>query len=69
MNRKINKKLKAFTLLELIIVLVINGILGTAIMFRMSFSLANVNTHSRILTSYAEEEIEEITESSFTFKE
>ena len=59
------KKFKAFTLLELIIVLLINGILGTAIMFRMSLSMANINTHSHISMPYAEDEPED----SFTFKE
>ena len=60
-----NKKFKAFTLLELIIVLVINSILGTAIMFRISLSTANINTHSHISMTYAESE----TEASFTFQE
>ena len=65
MNKRINRKLKAFTLLELIIVLVINSILGTAIMFRISLSTANINNHSHISTTYAEDE----PENSFTFQE
>lgn len=60
-----NKKFKAFTLLELIIILVINSILGTAIMFRISLSTANINKHSRISMPYAESEAE----ASFTFQE
>ncbi|MBQ7594733.1 MAG: type II secretion system protein [Synergistaceae bacterium] len=47
---------KGFTLIEFFIVLAINLILGTAIMFRMSSSLAEMNKHSHITASYSIEQ-------------